>query len=111
VKILAIYETDDGKKPYQIWLGRLKDKMIIARIMNRLERIKEENFGDTKSVGKGVHELRFHFGSGYRIYYGLDGENLIILLIGGDKSDQERDIKFAHQYWEKYLKRVLHEKN
>jgi putative addiction module killer protein len=60
------------------------------------------NFGDTKSVGKGVFELRMHFGAGYRVYFGQHGKQLILLLCGGDKNSQSKDICMAHNYWDDF---------
>ena len=84
--------------------------MFIARINARLARIEQGNFGDAKSVGQQVMELRLSFGSGLRIYFGLDGETLVVLLAGGDKSSQARDIELAHLYWKDYVRRTNHEK-
>ena len=109
MKTIAIYETEDGKRPFKQWLTSLRDKVTVARINARLSRIELGNFGDAKSVGNGVMELRLVFGSGYRIYYGLDGVKLVVLLSGGDKSTQEKDIKIAHEYWGDYLRRTHNE--
>ncbi len=79
VKTIALYETEDGKRPFKQWLDSLRDKVTIARINARLGRIELGNFGDAKPVGNGVMELRLVFGSGYRIYYGLDGDKLVVL--------------------------------
>jgi len=62
------------------------------------------NFGDSKSVGDGVQELRMHFGAGYRVYYGRDGDTIVILLGGGSKRGQSRDIKAAKRRWMEYRK-------
>ena len=99
MKTIAIYETEDGQLPFKNWLMSLRDKVIVARIYARLARVELGNFGDAKPVGNGVMELRLVFGSGYRIYYGIDGEKLVILLSGGDKSSQDKDIKLAQHYW------------
>jgi putative addiction module killer protein len=101
-KTLKIYTTEDGKKPFEYRLNDLKDPMSRARIRTRLDRIVSGNFGDSKSVSDGVFELRFTFGSGFRVYYGLDGETVVILLTGGDKSSQTSDIDKAKQYWLDY---------
>lgn len=68
----------------------------------RIGRLRLGNFGDTKSLGTGVYELRIHFGPGYRIYYGLEGNKIVILLCAGDKSSQKKDIKKAVTFWEEY---------
>jgi putative addiction module killer protein len=111
VKIITIYQTEDGKLPFKQWLDSLRDKPTIARINARLGRLEFGNFGDAKSVGNGVMELRLAFGSGYRIYYGLDGEKLVVLLTGGDKSTQDKDIKTAHVFWNDYLRRTRDEQD
>jgi putative addiction module killer protein len=107
---IKIYETAQGKKPFHIWLSSLRDKAIIGRVRARVSRIESGNFGDSKSVGKGVLEMRFAFGSGHRIYYGMDGDCLVVLLLGGDKSSQKKDIKLAHLFWNDYLVRGIYEK-
>ncbi len=76
-----------------------------------MNRVELGNFGDAKPVGSGVMELRLSFGSSYRIYYGIDGDELVVLLTGGDKSTQDLDIKLAHTYWSDYLRRNQNEKN
>lgn len=77
------------------WLTELRDVQARARIAKRLDRIADGNFGDAKSVGDGVSELRFTFGPGYRVYYTMRGEIVVILLCGGDKGSQSRDIERA----------------
>ena len=94
-KVIAIYETEDGQRPFKKWLDSLRDKTTIARVNARITRIEAGNFGDAKTVGDGVMELRLVFGSGYRVYFGQDGDQLVILLMGGDKSTQEKDIRIA----------------
>lgn len=77
------------------WLIQLRDTQGRARIARRLDRLAEGNFGDAKLVGDGVSELRFTFGPGYRVYYTLQGRTVVILLCGGDKRTQRRDIERA----------------
>jgi putative addiction module killer protein len=77
-----------------------------ARIRVRLNRIRLGNFGDCKAVAEGVMELRMDFGPGYRVYFGQDGDVLVILLCGGDKRTQMRDIVTAKQYWQSYKRRT-----
>jgi putative addiction module killer protein len=77
------------------WLASLRDKQAVARIVTRVTRLRLGNSGDCKSVGEGVFELRFAFGPGYRAYFAYRGEQLILLLAGGDKSTQARDIAKA----------------
>ncbi len=104
-KRLILYETQDGTIPYEEWFYSLRDVNIRSRIRTRINRLFRGNFGDSKSIGKGVFELRFHFGSGYRIYFGIDQQTMVILLLGGDKGTQRRDIEFAFAYWSDYLRR------
>lgn len=82
---------------FRRWLNAVRDRKARLRIDDRLKRLADGNAGDTKSVGEGVQELRLHFGSGYRIYYVWRDGVLIILLNGGDKSSQARDIAKAKQ--------------
>ncbi len=77
------------------WLVALRDVAARARIAKRIDRIAQGNFGDAKSVGDGVSELRFTFGPGYRVYYTRRGDIVVILLCGGDKGSQEQDIERA----------------
>ena len=79
------------------WLEKLKDRQNRVRILDRFSRLSDGLFGDSHSVGGGVSELRLDFGPGYRIYYTLRGVELVILLVGGDKSSQSRDIERAKQ--------------
>lgn len=101
-KKVIIYANEDGKEPYTDWIKSLKDKQTIKRIQTRLLRLGQGNYGDFKFLKDGVLELRLMFGSGYRVYFGEDGEKLVVLLIGGDKSTQEKDIEQAKIYWKEY---------
>lgn len=82
---------------FRDWIDGLRDRRARLRIDDRLMRLAEGNAGDTKSVGDGVQELRLHFGPGYRIYYIWQGDVLVILLNGGDKDTQSRDIALARK--------------
>jgi putative addiction module killer protein len=85
------------------WLKKLKDLKAKAKILIRLQRIEENgNFGDSKSVGEGILEFRIHFAKGYRVYLKEKDSQLILLLIGGDKSTQNKDIEKAKQLWKEY---------
>ena len=99
------YRRRDGRIPFREWFLELGDIQIRTRIRKRLDRLKLGNFGDSKNVGKGLFELRFHFGPGHRIYYGIYQGRIVILLSGGDKSGQEEDIRTANVYWQDYLER------
>ena len=82
-------------KAFDTWLSALKDKLGRARIIHRIRSAEHGNFGDREPVGEGVSEMRIHFGPGYRVYYTRRGEVIYLLLLGGDKSSQKRDIKHA----------------
>ena len=79
------------------WLKGLRDRNARARIAVRIDRIEEGNFGDHRSVGGGVSEIRVNVGQGYRIYYTIRNRTVVILLCGGDKSSQRRDMRRARQ--------------
>jgi putative addiction module killer protein len=102
---LREFLTEAGKNPFRDWLVGLSDIQARARIRVRLNRVRLGNLGDCKSVGEGVHEMRLDFGPGYRMYLGLDGDVLVVLLCGGDKRSQSRDIETAKKYWESYRRR------
>lgn len=80
---------------FSTWLQRLKDANAVARIVARIRRLEQGNPGDSKSVGKGVLEMRIDYGPGYRVYYSHRGEEIVILLCGGDKRTQQQDIERA----------------
>jgi len=86
-----IQQTPD----FQHWLTRLRDKRAAWLIASRLDRLRFGHFGDARFVGAGVHELRIHYGPGYRIYFQQQGEHIILLLCGGDKDSQHSDIAKA----------------
>lgn len=106
LKELREYATTNGKSPFSEWLNSLKDVQGRAKIRIRLDRLRLGNRGDCKAVGGGVQELRIDFGPGYRVYFGEDGKTLILLLCGGDKSTQSRDIERAKANWQDYKQRT-----
>lgn len=100
------YRTREGQEPAREWLNSLKDRIGLAKILARIKRAENGNFGDHKSVGEGVSELRITYGPGYRVYYGIDDSgDLIILILAGDKSTQSKDIEAARTSWLDYKKR------
>lgn len=84
---------------FQKWLDGLKDQKARARILARVVAAEHGNFGDCESVGDGVSEMRIHFGPGYRVYYSRRNAKIYLLLAGGDKSGQRRDIARAKEIW------------
>jgi putative addiction module killer protein len=94
------YLTVDGRRPYREWLHGLADREARARVRVRIRRIALGNFGDTKAVGGGVIEARIPYGPGYRIYFGRHGDQVVVLLCGGSKNTQVKDIALAQAYWE-----------
>jgi putative addiction module killer protein len=100
---IIIYATKNGNEPYSLWEHTL-DTKTKAIVINRLDRLRLGNFGDAKRIknGNGIWELRIDFGPGYRIYFGKKGTNLVILLTGGQKKSQNRDLTKAKQYWADY---------
>ena len=97
-KELRTYRTKDGEEPFTDWLAALKDGIGRAHITNRLNRVILGNDGDCKSVGDGIHELRIHYGPGYRVYFSKQEHTILLLLLGGSKRTQDKDIKKAKQY-------------
>ena len=98
------YKTVGGSSPFREYRNRIADDDTRAAVDARIARLRGGNFGDSKPIGEGAAESRIHFGSGYRIYYGIDGED-VVLLCAGDKSTQDRDIATARKYWKDYRKR------
>jgi putative addiction module killer protein len=92
--VFQVQQTD----VFAAWLARLRDTKGKARILSRLESLTQGNLGDTKSVGGGVRELRVHVGPGYRVYVAQLGQIVVLLLCGGDKSTQKRDIERARRF-------------
>lgn len=105
-KEIHFFTTSTSKQPVKEWLNSFGDEVTRTRIERRLERLALGQFGDVKSVGSGILELRLHFGPGYRVYFAEVNNFVILLLCGGDKSTQVRDIKIAKEYWSEFIKRT-----
>ncbi len=99
------YIDEKGNSPYADWLDGLRDTRAKAKIMIRVDRMELGLFGDVEAIGEGLSELRIHYGSGYRIYYGKEGGQIYLLLCGGNKSSQKKDIKLAKGYWQDHKRR------
>jgi putative addiction module killer protein len=100
-KTVVHYLDANGADPFDDWMERITDPKVFAKINVRLKRVADGNFGDHGSVGEGVSELREHQGAGHRVYYGQDGDT-VVLLTGGEKKTQVRDIERAKRLWKEY---------
>jgi putative addiction module killer protein len=98
------YNDRDGRSPYADWFDRL-NAQAAAKVATALTRLADGNFSNVKGIGSGVFELKIDFGPGYRVYFGKDGERLVILLGGGTKKRQQRDIERAVANWQDYKRR------
>jgi putative addiction module killer protein len=107
---LRFYQTAEGKQPFPEWLRRVRDLQAVTRIEARLGRLRAGNFGDTKPVGEGALELRIDWGPGYRVYFARLGKVVVLLLCGGDKRTQHRDIERAKDYFRDYKARSTRQK-
>lgn len=103
-KTVVEYETASGKSPIFEWLKGL-DQTTALRVRARFQRVAFGNLGDVKPVGQGVSELRLTFGGGYRVYFAQHGEEIVVLLCGGDKGSQTDDIETAKKYWTDFKRR------
>ena len=99
------YLTQDGKSIYADWLSSLRDRKARVKIITQVDRMTLGNFGDVKPVGEGISETRIDYGPGYRIYHAKEGDQVVVLLCGGDKSTQDKDIKLAKACWSDYKTR------
>ncbi len=97
-----LFRTNAGIEPYSEYVNALKDRVAAAKIRVRVARAELGNLGDHRGVGHGVIELRIDYGPGYRVYIGLHGRELIVLLCAGDKSSQSKDIRLAFEYWKAF---------
>ncbi len=104
-KELHIYVMEDGRAPFSDWLASLHDLKARSKIRVRLDRVSLGNLGDCHGVSDGVQELRIDYGPGYRVYFGQVGSAIELLLCGGDKSTQAKDIEQAKRYWSEYRRR------
>ena len=103
---LKVYQTAAGRQPFNDWLEALADRQARARIRTRLDRLALGNFGDHRVLDGGVFELRIDWGAGYRVYFSRVGKLILLLLCGGDKTTQSKDIKNAKTYLQDYKDRT-----
>lgn len=106
MKEIKFYKLPNGKEPVKEWLLAL-DNSLRVKVIRRIERIYDDNFGDYKQLDSNLYELRFTLGKGYRIYYTIQNEVIVLLLNAGDKSKQSKDIELAKTY----LKDIKDNKN
>lgn len=97
-----MYQDKNGNEPFERWLTSIRDNRTVARIDNRLKRVRLGHLGDHRSIGEGVFEFRLDFGPGYRIYFSRIENQQLLLLMGGDKNSQAKDIARAKQYWKDF---------
>ena len=106
---LREYVDAQGYNHYRKWASK-QDPSVRARVDKAVFRLGEGNFSSVKSEGQGVSALRLDFGPGYRVYFAQDGEQLVLLLVGGTKRRQQEDIELARRLWSEYKKRKREEK-
>ena len=103
MKTIKVLQLCNGKEPFHEWLDKL-DKRTQAKIHTFIDRLASGGGKkNLKAIGNGVFEIKINFGPGYRVYFGEDGKFIILLLLGGDKSRQNTDIKVAQEYWRQYV--------
>lgn len=110
---VKIYKSEMGVEPFKKWIDSIKSTRAKQKVLRSMSKIERGLLSDVKPVGEGVQEYRIHFEKGYRIYFGHDGEQIIVLLVGSTKSDQKKEIEAAKNYWKDYKrqkKEKQHEK-
>ena len=103
---VEVYKTDSGREPLMEWVNSLGEPTQ-SRMKEKMSRVMSGCLGDWKSLGRGIYELRVHFGAGYRMYFALEENKLILLLCGGNKSRQKKDIAKAKKYLTEYQGRSI----
>ncbi len=104
-QIIKIYTSSNGSSPYEEWLEGLRDIRARAKIRVRIDQLTLGNFGRCRFLNEGLGELKIDWGPGYRVYFGQNGLTLVLLLCGGDKSSQDKDLKKAKELWIDYRRR------
>lgn len=104
---IRYYVTNEGICPVRNWINQLRDLRAKQKIETRLTRLELGNYGDHHSLSEGVSELRIDEGQAYRIYYGNIGSNVVLLLCGGNKSTQSKDIQLAKKYFKQFKQEVI----
>lgn len=102
--IIKQYIDPNGSSPFDYWFMEL-NSIAAAKVTKEIYKLELGNFSNVEGVGAGVYEQKIHFGPGYRVYFGKDGDNVVILLCGGTKKRQSQDIAMAIEYWQDYKRR------
>ena len=102
---IGYYLTREGKIPFREWMMSIKDRRLWSAIDSRLARLRFGHFGRCEPVGEGIFEIKIYYGPGYRIYFGNASQQIVLLLLRGEKSTQEKDILKARAYWIDYRRR------
>ena len=100
--VVEICQDRQNRRPFTTWLNSLNDLKAKGSIRARLNRVRMGNFGDCKPIAGGIFELRIDIGPGYRVYFGRETGTKIIILLGGEKGTQKRDIEKVKKYWANY---------
>ena len=100
---IRVYKSQMGVEPFSNWFDGIKSLRAQQKIVKSLNKMERGLMSDVKSLGDGVMEYRIHFEKGYRIYFGNDGMDIVVLLVGSDKSNQSKEIENAKNYWKDYL--------
>ncbi|MFQ5451841.1 MAG: type II toxin-antitoxin system RelE/ParE family toxin [Nitrospinaceae bacterium] len=101
-KTVTVYQDENGHEPFTDWLEGLRDRKGRRIILRRIGKLEHGLYGDCEPVGEAVSELRIFFGPGYRVYFGEEAGNIVVLLCGGDKGSQDKDIRTAKKYWKEH---------
>lgn len=102
LRTVIVYQASNGKEPFTDWFNGLKDRRVKAAVDARLTRVRLGNLGASRSLGDGIWELKIDLGPGFRVYFGQHDGTVVILLCGGDKQSQAKDIELAKVYWNEY---------
>lgn len=101
---VTFYKSKQGKEPCKEWLQGITDKRILGRVLSRIDKAKHGNFGVHRNLKDGIWELKMDIGGAIRIYFGIENDEIILLLAGGNKRTQQKDIETAKERWQKHTK-------
>jgi putative addiction module killer protein len=109
MNIIDEYTNERGISPYAQWMEKMRDKRAKAKIILQVDKMELGLFDDVEPIGDGLSELRIHYGPGYRVYFGKVRQHTYLLICGGDKSTQSRDIRNAKEFWKASRRRYEHD--